>query len=136
MHDIILIAVVMLFGIGLQIAAMACTLRWYRIVPPGKFGVRIGGGDPKAISYTGIWVVPGMHRFHLVHAEVESLDGNEGRIVVQLQIEKGQILKAFQAFAEKQGDELRQQLQEIVDSAEGDESLVSAKLAEVGYRVI
>jgi hypothetical protein len=137
MQQAVTIFVLLFLVLGTQIAAMAIALRrFYWIAPPGKVGVRSGVGGPRPVSLGGILVVPGFHQIYTIHAEVESLGYKHSKIVVQLQIDREHILRAFQALATKQGDELRQQLQGIVDSTQGDESVVNMQLAEVGYRMI
>lgn len=81
-------------------------------------------------------MIPILHQLDLVHAEVESLGCKGHEILVQVGEDTNDVLKARTAFGQKQIDEIRRLLQEMVDSADGDEKVVDAKLAEVGYRRI
>jgi len=136
--DEIQITLVILVIVMLQLLGMVFAFhRFYRRVPPGKIGVRTGHGPgPKIIRTAGIFVIPPLHQFDFVHAEVESLGCNGREILVQVGEDANDVLKARTAFGQKQVDEIRRLLQEMVDSADGAEKVIDAKLAEVGYRRI
>jgi hypothetical protein len=67
---------------------------------------------------------------------VEPLDFGDKHFEVRLGDQPEDAIRAFRAFGQKPLDEIRRLLSTLISSAKGDEPIVEAKLAQVGYRII
>jgi uncharacterized membrane protein YqiK len=137
MSEIVVILLIVTVMVVIQVAAMALVLgRFYRKAPPGKILVRAGHGGMRVVSGGGVFVIPAIHRFVLMDAEVESLNYDGKEILVQIGEQPEEVIRACKAFGQKPIEEIKRLLQTMVDSADGSESALKEKLAEVGYRII